>query len=491
MNSEGIDAVPEDNDDSSVSIETEFSDPTSNLEDQSLLPSHIDAEKKEDSDSGQDEGSTELEEGVDQIVPTEDESISPILEDLPPLPIRGLDIHCTTRLLFDTATYGGRHFFEYTVGEIAKNSSWNVPAGTSQGEEFRFLGKGEEGSFGGENGDLIVSVEVDQSTRAHDITHQITIPWENSLHKHLAKITLNRGPDVEVVRFEIPANIRSGQYIRVRGAGSPMLEDLPAGDLIVQVTVNDPLPPQDVNAYAVVDFWAGVKLFFRLRPKVKIYKISNNQFIKTFNKLQKKHTPEISWTFPGEGEIGKGSHSNSDLYLTPHYTGKAYLAPAISSFVIFLMLTLSILGQQTLTWTGNDAFYAKYLSEPAQSGPSSSTRNENITFETTKPTWAPDGFQLIDSDPNVAVRMPDPATYDCSSAKTLNCLNVEIYTKVKCEVLNASVVFYSENLKVNETANLKLDNFRDLNVTTVKFFPRSKKPFPKWDFLSVKCVQGK
>ena len=408
-----------------------------------------------------------------------------------PLPLRGSDISLTISLPFDISTYGGRHYFEYTRAGEVRSSSWVLPEATTNGQEFRFVGHGEEGSFGGESGDLIISVQVEESERAPDIFHEISIPWENSKYQHLGKLTLNRGGEDEEIQFTIPADIQSGQYIRVRGAGNPEIEGLPSGDLIIKVLVTEPLPPEDIHAYAVVNFWVGVKLFFGLTPKVKIYKISNNNYIKSFNKLKKKHRPEISWTFPGEGETGKGIHPNSDLYLTPHYTGKAYLAPAISSLVILLLLSLSILGQQALTWTGENAFYARYLSEPAQSGPSSSTRNENITFDTTKPTWAPDGFQLLDSDPNIAVRMPDPSTYDCTSAKTLNCLNVEVYSKVKCEVLKASVVFYSEDLKVNESAELSLRNFKDLNITTINFYPQSKKPFPKWDFLTINCTQVK
>lgn len=474
----------------SAPVEPELAASTiENIQEDEISPSGETEEQILELDASDERVLNQIEILGENTVETEEPQVEP--EEVPPTPIRGINVYQTVKIPYDIASYGGRLDFEYTVGESVRNSSWLVPEATYQGQEFRFLGKGEAGSFGGSEGDLVISIEVEESPRARDITHDITIPWDNSNHQHLAKITLNRGNGDEVIQFSIPAHIRTGQYIRVRGAGNLSHGDLPPGDLIIKVTVSDPLPPEDLHAYAVVNFWAGVKLFFFMSPKVKIYKISNNNFVKSFKKLKKKHTPEISWTFPGEGEEGKGSHPNSDLYLTPHYTGKAYAAPAISSLMIVLILGLSILGQQTLTWTGENAFYAKYLSEPVQSGPSSSTRNENITFETTKPTWAPDGFQLIDSDPNIAIRMPDPATYDCTSAKTLNCLNVEVYAKVKCEVLNASVVFYSEDLKVNESASVKLNNLRDLNITTIKFFPQSKKPFPKWDFLSITCVQSK
>lgn len=477
--------------DSSETQEFENSENATAVLEAGDLPTQIDEDKFETSDLGVDENPLNLQEAIVSSPSTEYDPSIPNAVEEPPIPVRGLDIFHTTRLSFDIASYGGRHYFEYAVDDAVKSSSWIVPAGTSEGEEFRFLAKGQPGSFGGESGDLVISVEVDESTRSRDFIHEISIPWDNSLHQHLGKITLSRGDEQEVVKFTIPANIKSGQYVRVRGAGFVDKEDAPAGDLIVNVTVQDPLPTEDLHAYAVINFWAAVKIFFRLTPTVKIYRVSNNNFVKSFRKLKKKHTPEISWTFPGDGEVGKGSYPNSDLYLTPHFTGKAYMAPAISSLAMIFLFSLSIIGQQTLTWTGDDAFYAKYLSEPKQSGPSSSTRNENITFEISKPTWAPDGFQLIESDPNVAVRMPDPSTYDCSAAKTLNCLNVEVYTKIKCDVLTASVVFYSEDLKVNESTDLKLNKFRDLSITTIKFFPRSKKPFPKWDFLSITCSPSK
>jgi hypothetical protein len=426
---------------------------------------------------------SESDEVVDESEPEAEEVLSE--------PIRGSDIYTTVDIPFDVATYGGRQFFTYPFGESEKTSSWLVPEGTWSGREFLFAGQGNAGSFGGDSGDLILTTTVKPSERGQDIVHDITVSWEHAKYKHLATITLDLDGELKPVKFSLPAGLQSGQFVRIRGAGFKHYGDLPAGDVIVKVTVDDPIPPEDIHAYAVIGFWAGVKLFFRLSPEVKLYRIATNQFIKKFSKLKRKHTPEISWTFAGEGEAGEGGLQDSDLYLTPHYTSAAYRAPWVASLVISAFIGLSIFGQQTLTWTGNDAFYAKFLSDPAQTGPSSSTRNENISYETSTPNWAPNGFQLIASDPNVAVRMPDPATYDCKAQKTLNCLNVEVYTKAKCAVLTASVTFYSADLSQNDTAKIELKDVIDLKVITVKFYPHSKKPLPKWDYLSITCTKAK
>jgi hypothetical protein len=408
-----------------------------------------------------------------------------------PEPIRGNDIFTTVEIPFDIAQYGGRQFFTYPFGEGDKTSSWFVPDGTWDGREFRFHGQGNTGTFGGENGDLVVSVIVRPSERGKDIVHDINVSWEHAKYEHLATITTEISGELKPIKFSLPAGLQSGQYVRVRGAGLTDESNLPPGDLIIKVSVDDPVPPEDIHAYAVIGFWAGVKLFFRLSPEVKLYRIANNQFVKKFSKLKKRHAPEISWTFLGDGDKGEGGLPDSDLYLTPHYTSNAYRAPWVASLMMIAFLGLGVFGQQTLTWTGNDAFYAKFLSDPAQSGPSSSTRNEDITFETTTPNWAPSGFQLIESDQNVAVRMPDPSTYDCTAEKTLNCLNVEVYTRVKCEVMNASVTFYSADLSQSDTSKLVIKNVQDLKVITLKFFPHSKKPLPKWDYLTITCTKAK
>ena len=410
---------------------------------------------------------------------------------LPPEPVDGLDVFTTVDVSYDVAQYGDRQFFTYTLGEVEKTSSWLVPEGTVNGAVFTFKGQGNPGLFGGKNGDLIVSVTVLERERGEDIVHPISVSWEHAKYEHLAKITLQVDGEEREVKFSLPAGLKSDQYVRVRGAGRSHGGSLPAGDLIIKVTVEEPQPPEDYHAYAIVGFWAGVKLFFRLTPEVKIYRITNNQYLKSFKKLKKKHLPEISWTFPGEGERGEAHHPDADLYLTPHFTSNAYRAPWVATFAIFAFLGLGIFGQQALTWTGNEAFYANILSDPVQSGPSSSTRNENISYETSTPNWAPDGFQLIASDPNVAVRMPDPSTYNCTAQKTLNCLSVEVYTKIKCDVLTANVTFYSEDLSQNDTAKVEVKKVVDLKVITVMFYPHSKKPLPKWDYLTITCSKAK
>jgi molecular chaperone DnaJ len=111
----------------------------------------------------------------------------------------------------------------------------NVPAGLSDGARIRLPNRGHAGRYGGEPGDLLITVHVEPHPlfrREGDDLH-LVVP----IAVHEAAL----GAKVEVPSFDGPARLRvppgtqSGQRFRLRERGAPSARDGRRGDLVVEV----------------------------------------------------------------------------------------------------------------------------------------------------------------------------------------------------------------------------------------------------------------
>ncbi len=119
--------------------------------------------------------------------------------------------------------------------------SVEVPAGVDSGTRIRLSGKGEAGPRGAPAGDLYIFVHV----RPHAIftregTTLITrVPVSFTTAALGGAIELP-GVDGETVSLTIPAGLQSGEQLRQRGAGMPVLQGRGRGDLVVELMVETP-----------------------------------------------------------------------------------------------------------------------------------------------------------------------------------------------------------------------------------------------------------
>lgn len=116
-----------------------------------------------------------------------------------------------------------------------------VPAGVDSGTRIRLSGKGEAGPRGAPPGDLYIFVHV----RPHAIftregTTLITrVPVSFTTAALGGAIELP-GVDGQQVSLTIPAGLQSGEQLRQRGAGMPVLQGRGRGDLVVELMVETP-----------------------------------------------------------------------------------------------------------------------------------------------------------------------------------------------------------------------------------------------------------
>jgi molecular chaperone DnaJ len=111
----------------------------------------------------------------------------------------------------------------------------NVPAGLADGARIRLPNRGHAGRFGGEPGDLMITVHVEP--------HPLFRREGDDLH-FVVPIAIHEaalGAKVEVPSFDGPARLRvppgtqSGQRFRLRERGAPSARDGRRGDLVVEV----------------------------------------------------------------------------------------------------------------------------------------------------------------------------------------------------------------------------------------------------------------
>lgn len=133
------------------------------------------------------------------------------------------------------------------AGTRRANRSFDVkiPAGTAAGAERVVAGQGEPGRFGGEPGDLRITVNV----RPHP---RLTRDGDDiRCEAHISLTEAVRGVQVVVptvdgtVVLDVPPQIRSGTKMRLRGKGVPKTEgrkrgDPARGDQLVTVVVETP-----------------------------------------------------------------------------------------------------------------------------------------------------------------------------------------------------------------------------------------------------------
>lgn len=121
-----------------------------------------------------------------------------------------------------------------------------VPAGTEAGAEKVLEGQGEPGRFGGESGDLRVTINVRPHPwlRRQGDEIRCEVPVSITEAALGAKVAV---PTVDgVVTVDIPAGIRSGTKLRLRGKGVPRAPTRrtkgasPRGDQLVTVVVETP-----------------------------------------------------------------------------------------------------------------------------------------------------------------------------------------------------------------------------------------------------------
>jgi curved DNA-binding protein len=142
-----------------------------------------------------------------------------------------LDQRTTITVSFYVAVKGGKH----NISINNESFDIKIPAGIKSGETLRVRGKGN--SIGGKRGDLLIKVEVAESTeyerKGTDLYKSLDVPLKAALFGgKVAVATLDR-----TVTLKVPANTKNGQKFRIKGAGVVDRKTSLTGDLYLTANI--------------------------------------------------------------------------------------------------------------------------------------------------------------------------------------------------------------------------------------------------------------
>lgn len=119
-----------------------------------------------------------------------------------------------------------------------------IPAGSGSGRRLRLEGYGDDGSGGGETGDLFVLLSVADHALlrldGNDLECEVPVPWAQAMLGTEMPVPTLEG--VEMVK--IPAGTQDGAVLRLEGKGAPASSGGARGDLLAYVEV---LVPDDLT----------------------------------------------------------------------------------------------------------------------------------------------------------------------------------------------------------------------------------------------------
>ena len=133
---------------------------------------------------------------------------------------KGEDLHADVTVSFDEAAFGGKKVIrlQSSNGGV-QNYEVNIPAGIESGKSIRLKGKGHPGIGGGEAGDLLLKVNVQDKPgyrrEGRDVYTTVNIPFTTAVFGGEAKVHTIYGD----VLCNIKPGTQSGTKIRLRGKG--------------------------------------------------------------------------------------------------------------------------------------------------------------------------------------------------------------------------------------------------------------------------------
>lgn len=120
----------------------------------------------------------------------------------------------------------------------------DIPAGVQEGMQLSLSGRGNAGSRGGANGDLIVLIEEEAHPHLHrdglNVAYNLHITFPDAIFGTQSEIPTIDGK----AKIKIPPGTQSGKIFRLKGKGFPSVNSYEKGDQLIHVNI---WTPQEVS----------------------------------------------------------------------------------------------------------------------------------------------------------------------------------------------------------------------------------------------------
>ncbi len=129
-----------------------------------------------------------------------------------------------------------------TKGYISVNEhiKIKIPAGIDNDSKIRVSGKGNAGSNGAKEGDLYITTTVINSPIYERNGNDLNINMDIDIFEATLGTKLTVPTPYGAVNLNIPAGVKSGQKLRLKGKGMPILRKNTNGDLYVIINIKAP-----------------------------------------------------------------------------------------------------------------------------------------------------------------------------------------------------------------------------------------------------------
>ena len=157
---------------------------------------------------------------------------------------RGEDIEGVAEITLEEAYSGTNRTIELATPSGMRKVQVKIPAGIADGARVRAAGQGGAGSGGGASGHLFIRVHIrphPRFTREGDnLRLKVPVPLRVCIAGGQVEVPT---PKSKQVSLKVPKETQNGKILRLRGLGMPHLRGGGHGDLLAEVSVVLPLPP--------------------------------------------------------------------------------------------------------------------------------------------------------------------------------------------------------------------------------------------------------
>lgn len=168
---------------------------------------------------------------------------------------KGSDLSLTVDVSAEDAFRGMTHKVSYRIPSTNEQQTIvvSVPAGANDGDKLRYKRRGEYGTAGGERGDLVVTVHVEEhplfKRKGADVVMELPISaYEAALGCQVDVPT----PGGATVRLKVPAGTQAGKTFRFKEMGAPDVKHRGrTGALLVKIAVQVPTRLSDAERDAL------------------------------------------------------------------------------------------------------------------------------------------------------------------------------------------------------------------------------------------------
>ena len=138
--------------------------------------------------------------------------------------------------------------------KVKENYDLRIPQGIANGRQLRLQGKGQQGTLGGECGDLYIEIGVEASSTFKREGNNIHIEFPISPLDAILGATLDVPTVYGLERITIPAGSQNNDVIRIRNKGFKSVSSDSFGDELVHLIVKTPtsLSREEKEMYEVL-----------------------------------------------------------------------------------------------------------------------------------------------------------------------------------------------------------------------------------------------